>query len=162
MKRRATLSIFLISLALLSVAVPSVSATTTEMTETVYFPTANDTWAIMNYPYVWVEGDYVEGMRDLGLFALIIFMDIHLELATNTLHDEGEVNFDVYINDKYAGNFVVSPGDTAVDVTLLKFCFSWDGVVMIKFLVTETVALGKGSIVIDDMSSTIAFRGLII
>jgi len=132
------------------------------MTETVYFPTAKDTWAIRNYPYVWVEGDYIEGTRDLGLFALIIFMDIHLELATNTLHDEGKVKFDVYINDKDAGSFVVLPGDTAVDVTLRKFLFSWDGVVMIKFLVTETVATGKGSIIIDDTLSTIAFRGLII
>ena len=130
------------------------------LSKTVAFPTANDTWSITYYPYMWIKGDYIEGTRDLGKFAILWQMRIHLALE-NFLTGLGEVDIDVYLNGVKVGSFVVLPGDTAVDVTLSFLMFCKRGLVTIKYLETNTVASGCGSIIISHTDSTIKFVGLI-
>lgn len=160
LKKRTIFSVFLISLALLLafVAVP-VSAVNTDMTETFNFPTVDDTWNIANDPFMYLEGDYVEGTRDLGFFALLFGIDIHLELDYNGLTGDGYIDIDVYVDDKLVGSFTVMPGDTTKDVSFFFIKFVRGGLVKLTYFETNNVVSMGGAIIIDDTMSTVTFKG---
>lgn len=87
-------------------------------------------------------------------------MDIQMELINNLICSK--VDFDVYVNGKKAGSFVVMPSENAVNVSFRYIGFSRDGLATIKYLVTNTVTSGCGSIAINCTSSIVTFKGLII
>lgn len=124
------------------------------------FPTASDTWSIYYYPYMWTKGDYIEGTRNLGTPITITHMAIHLELSYNSLWGIGEVDINVYLDGVKVGSYKVLPGEFSKD---LLFGGLWvsvpDGLVTIKYLETNTVASGYGSITISSVYSCVMFAG---
>jgi len=163
LNRKVAIPVSLLFLALVLTPIGTASDTTASRTMTVNFPSADDTWSIAHYPYMWTQGDYIEGTRDLGRFALLKGMDIHVVISFNVLHTPyGEVDIDVYVNDNKVGSFVVLPGMTTLDASFSFKISCKGGVVKIKFLETNTVASGYGSITISSTSSTVTFKGLII
>lgn len=152
MKKRLVLSV------LFMLAVFSTVFTNTGLAATlVYFPTDADTWSIASDPYMWHDGDYIEGTRDISVNTVYVDrIKVHAVLSYNVLSASGEVDIDVYLNNVLVGGFTVFANDDAVDA---EFFFPpielVDGLVTIKYLETNTVAPGAGSITIDDMESTV-------
>jgi hypothetical protein len=163
LNRKITIPMFLLLLALVLTPIGAASATLANIKKTVYFPSASDTWSIAQYPYMWTQGDYIEGTRTLGSFALLKGMGIHVVLSYNSLKTPyGEVDIDVYVNGNRVGSLVVRPGDTTVDASLSFKTLCKGGVVTIEFLETNTVVSGYGSVTISSTSSTVTFEGFII
>jgi hypothetical protein len=172
LKERKGIIILPLLLALLLTTLQSVSAANAiptvaiGKTVTVDFPSANDTWSISHNPYMWTEGDYIQGTRDLGRFANLTGMRSHVVLSQNSLWGIGEVHIDVYVNGVKEGSFVVKPGDSAVDASFSFKMLCKGGVVTIKYLETNTVPntpnSSYGSITISSTSSTVTFTGIII
>jgi hypothetical protein len=162
LNRRITIPMSLLFLALALAPILTASATTASRTKTVYFPSASDTWSIAHYPYMWTQGDYIEGTRDLGRIALLKGMAIHMVLSYNVLKGNGEIDIDVYINGNKVGSLAVLAGMTTVDASFTFKMFCKGGVVTIKYLETNTVASEYGSITISSTASTVAFEGFII
>ncbi len=127
---------------------------------TVQFPSsALDTWSLLHYPYMWNTGDYIEGTRNLGPVNTVSTVQIHLVISTNYLNGPGEVDIDVYLNGIRAGSFGVYPGESVKDVQLdFSPVSTNNGDMTIKYLETNTVLPGFGSILIDGTQSTISFN----
>ena len=126
----------------------------------VQFPSsALDTWSFMHYPYMWNAGDHIEGTRNLGPVDTISTMQIHLVITTNYLDGPGEVDIDVYLNGVRVGNFGVYPGESVKDVHIdFSPVSTNNGDMTIKYLETNTVLPGRGSIEIDGTQSTVSFN----
>jgi len=124
------------------------------------FPTADDTWSILHYPYMWTQGDYIEGTRNLGTSIRITHIAIHLELSYSSLWGIGEVDIDVYLDGIKAGSFKILPGEFSKDLLFGGLSISVpDGIVTIKYLETNTVASGYGSITISSVYSGVMIAG---
>jgi hypothetical protein len=92
---------------------------TTDLEETVIFPTSADTWQMTYYPYWWNYGDTVYGVHDCPL-DYVNHADIHLKLSYNILTSGvGFVYLDFRIDGVTVGSFTITAehGTGYVDVS---------------------------------------------
>jgi hypothetical protein len=112
----------------------------------IVFPKSTDTHVMVYDPYMWNSGDYVQGSRTTSL-ASATSLSGSFEI-TNSLASGGFIDIDVYLNSKKVGTFTFSSTSGATIPISLSFPAVVGPTYVIKYLETNTVASGAGSITI--------------
>jgi len=129
------------------------------MAESFNFPTPNDTFVMVYYPYWWNANDTVYGNRTVTS-ASVTHADCVLNIYYNSLTTGGHVDLDFYLGGTYVGTHTITESDGVGDVS-----FSYDfapisgGTVEFKYVETNTVCSGCGSISMDEGLSTVDLTG---
>ena len=113
----------------------------------IVFPQSTDTHVMVHDPYMWNTGDYVEGSRTTSLASATSLSGTFD--VTNSLAAGGFIDIDVYLNSKKVGSFTFSNTSGSSVPISLSFAAVAGPTYDIKYLETNTVAPGAGSVTID-------------
>jgi len=132
----------------------------TDRTDTVIFPTSQDTWEIYYYPYWWHVGDTVHGDHDVSLTS-VNHADVEFYLVYNSLvPDCGFVDLEFQIDGTVVGTLTVWPEDNMGPVNASFDFADMTPPFELRYHETNLVAPGCGSISLDESGmNTVTFSG---